>query len=96
VGIPQLLCGIATLRVPLPIRAGPPNGPTESRVSRMRQGVVGTKRRPVTPKPVPLIDMTAPDPVATITTAEGEDALRSVNCIGLELDIVESEIEKFA
>ena len=47
-GIPQALLGIANaLAAALPCRKGPPNGPAGLRVSAMRQGVIGTKLKPV-------------------------------------------------
>src|SRR4051812_42590040 len=45
-GMPHVLCGIAKSRVVCPPRTGAPNGPAASRVSAIRHGVTGTKRRP--------------------------------------------------
>jgi hypothetical protein len=48
VGIPQALLGMANaLAAALPWRKGPPNGPAALRVSAIRQGVTGTKLKPV-------------------------------------------------
>ena len=47
-GIPQALPGMANaLATALPWRNGPPNAPDGLRVSAMRQGVTGTKLKPV-------------------------------------------------
>src|SRR5580765_1046977 len=45
-GIPQELAGTTKSRLDPAAKAGPPKGPAELRVSAMRQGVTGTKRRP--------------------------------------------------
>jgi len=47
-GIPHALLGMANdLAAALPCRNGPPNGPAGLRVSAIRQGVTGTKLKPV-------------------------------------------------
>lgn len=51
-GIPQALLGMAKARAAaLPCRKGAPKGPDGLRVSAMRQGVTGTKLRPVSVAP---------------------------------------------
>jgi hypothetical protein len=58
-GIPQALLGIANaLAAALPCRKGPPKGPVGLRVSAMRQGVTGTKLKPVSVAP-PINDAEA-------------------------------------
>src|SRR5882757_4292169 len=46
--MPQALCGTVNPRVACPLRNGPPKGPVALRVSAMRHGATGTKRRPDT------------------------------------------------
>src|SRR5437899_492342 len=45
-GIPQALLGTLNPRLECPPKNGPPKGPAGLRVSAIRQGVTGTKRRP--------------------------------------------------
>jgi len=63
-GIPQALLGMANaLAAALPCRKGPPNGPAALRVSAMRQGVTGTKRKPVSAaSPIRVMDSVLPVP----------------------------------
>src|ERR1022692_5092908 len=46
-GMPQELDGMLKSRLTAAPRIGPPKGPVGSRVSAMRQGVIGTKRREI-------------------------------------------------
>lgn len=91
-GIPQALLGTANdLAAALPCTNGPPNGPAGLRVSAMRQGVTGTKLKPVSvgstvsvaeavlPVP-PFADVTALVVAVKTPAAEAATGILSWHC----------------